>query len=121
MTKKSHEESLPIQLFILISIKDSVNYSDRELKRKNLDESSAWNEKITKSGLDLCFYYYHRVDTSISNLMHTTCFWNNLHHVLSKSKDWKAKKFKSQWEQINQRAKLIMVTLKSCFTGVISL
>ena len=25
--------------------------------------------------------------------MRTTCFWNNLHHVRSRSKDWKAKQF----------------------------
>jgi len=35
------------------------------------------------------------IKTDISNLVRTTRFWNNLHQVRSKSKDWKAKKFKS--------------------------
>jgi hypothetical protein len=30
----------------------------------------------------------------MSNLVHTTRFWNNLHQVRSKSKDWKAKYLK---------------------------
>ena len=29
--------------------------------------------------------------TQISNLVHTTRLWNNLHQIRSKSKDWKAK------------------------------
>jgi hypothetical protein len=36
--------------------------------------------------------------------MHNTGFWNNLHRVGSKSKDWKAKLFKNLWEQENQVA-----------------
>jgi hypothetical protein len=31
------------------------------------------------------------VKTYISNLVRATRFWNNLHQVRSKSKDWKAK------------------------------
>jgi len=31
------------------------------------------------------------IKTKISNLVRTTRFWNNLHQVRSKSKDWKAK------------------------------
>ena len=31
------------------------------------------------------------IKTLISNLVHTMRFWNNLHQVRSKSKDWKVK------------------------------
>jgi hypothetical protein len=34
--------------------------------------------------------------------MHTTCFWNNLRLVSSKSKDRKFKYFKSLWEQLTK-------------------
>ena len=34
------------------------------------------------------------IKTYISNLVRTTPFWNNLHQVRSKLKDWKAKQFK---------------------------
>ena len=39
------------------------------------------------------------IKTKISNLLHTTHFWNNLHQVHSKSKCWKTKSLKSVWEQ----------------------
>jgi hypothetical protein len=32
-----------------------------------------------------------QIKTYISNLVRTTRFWNNLHQVRSKSKDWKEK------------------------------
>ena len=35
--------------------------------------------------------YIYRMKTYIYNLLCTTRFWNNLHQVTSKSKDWKAK------------------------------
>ena len=33
----------------------------------------------------------------VSKLVHTTRFWNKLHQVNLKSKDWKSKSFKSLW------------------------
>jgi len=30
------------------------------------------------------------IKTQILNLVRKTCFWNNLHQVRSKSKDWKS-------------------------------
>ena len=41
-------------------------------------------------------YCNFRIKTLISNLVPTTHFWNNLHQVRSKSKDWKAKYFKDK-------------------------
>jgi len=31
----------------------------------------------------------YRIKTLISNLLHTTRFWNNIYQVRSHSKDWK--------------------------------
>ena len=42
-------------------------------------------------------YCNFRIKTLISNLVPTTHFWNNLHQVRSKSKDWKAKYFKDKF------------------------
>ena len=33
-------------------------------------------------------YCVKKIVDKISNLVRTTCFWNNLHEVRSKSKDW---------------------------------
>jgi len=48
--------------------------------------------------------HVRRVISQISNLVCTTLFWNNLHHVCSKPKYMKAKQLKSFREQENQRA-----------------
>jgi hypothetical protein len=55
----------------------------------------------SRFGLDRChcniklqneqFVFVSLIKTWISNLVCTTCFWNNLHQVRSLSKDWKAK------------------------------
>jgi len=41
--------------------------------------------------------------TLISNLVHTTRFWNNLHQLCSYSNDWSAKLSINLWKQVNQK------------------
>jgi hypothetical protein len=43
--------------------------------------------------------YFLNKNVDISNLVRTTRFWNNLHQVRLKSKDWKAKLFKDLGEK----------------------
>ena len=47
---------------------------------------------------------YFEIKAQISNLVRASRFWNDLRHVRSESKDWKAKTFKSFSEQVNRRA-----------------
>ena len=38
----------------------------------------------------MTFFDYLKIEIQISNLLCTKGFWNNLHQVRPKSKDWKA-------------------------------
>ena len=43
----------------------------------------------------------------ISSLVRMTSFWNHIHQVRSKSKEWKAKEYIRIWEQTNQRIETV--------------
>ena len=43
----------------------------------------------------------------ISSLVRMTSFWNQIHQVRSKSKEWKAKEYIRIWEQTNQRIETV--------------
>jgi hypothetical protein len=56
-----------------------------------------------------CWYWWNwwpsllKISFHISNLVRTTCFWNNLYQVRSRSK-FESQIIWSFWEQVNQRA-----------------